>query len=103
MAGTYSSSTLLKASCDVDTREAIDIVDKLFWITMLILTPILGAGLVVGLTIAIFQSITQIQEMTLTFIPKMVAMVFILFYSLPWITQKVMDFTVEVFDLIIPP
>lgn len=87
----------------MDTREAIDIVNKLLYMTLLILMPILGAGLIVGLTIAIFQSITQIQEMTLTFIPKLIAMAFVLFYSLPWITQKVMDFTVEIFNKIVPP
>jgi flagellar biosynthetic protein FliQ len=57
----------------------------------------------VGLTVALFQSITQIQEMTLTFIPKMLAMVITLTYTISWMMHKVMDFTVEVFDLIIPP
>lgn len=87
----------------MDVREAIDIVNKLFYITMLVLAPILGAGLVIGLTIAIFQSVTQIQEMTLTFIPKMLAMVLVLYYYLPWMLQTIMDFTVEVFGKIIPP
>ena len=87
----------------MDTREAIDIVNKLLFLTLLILTPILGAGLIVGLTVAIFQSITQIQEMTLTFIPKLLAMTFVLFYSLPWITEKVKDYTIEIFNLIVKP
>lgn len=87
----------------MDAREAIDIVQKTFTITLMVLTPILGAGLLVGLTVAIFQSITQIQEMTLTFIPKMLAMVLVLYYSMSWMFQKVMDFTVEVFTLILNP
>ena len=87
----------------MDTREAIDIVNKLLFLTLLILTPILGAGLIVGLTIAIFQSITQIQEMTLTFIPKLLAMTLVIFYSLPWITEKIKDYTIEIFNLIIKP
>ena len=87
----------------MDARESIDIINKMFLITLQVLTPILGAGLIVGLTIAIFQSITQIQEMTLTFIPKMLAMLFIMYTTLPWMMQKVIDFTREVFALTIPP
>ena len=87
----------------MDARESIDIINKMFLITLQVLTPILGAGLIVGLTIAIFQSITQIQEMTLTFIPKMLAMLFIMYTTLPWMIQKIMDFTQEVFALTIPP
>lgn len=87
----------------MDVREAIDIVNKTFFITLQVLSPVLAAGLVVGLIIAIFQSITQIQEMTLTFIPKMIAMVFVLFYTMSWMIHKVMDFAVEVFNLIVSP
>ena len=87
----------------MDTREAIDIVNKMFLITLEVLTPILAAGLVVGLAVAIFQSITQIQEMTLTFIPKMLAMIVVMYYTMSWMFHKVMDYTVEVFNLIIPP
>jgi len=87
----------------MDVREAIDIVNKTFYITLQILSPVLAAGLIVGMIIAIFQSITQIQEMTLTFIPKMIAMVFVLFYTMSWMMHKIMDFTYEVFDLIVSP
>ena len=87
----------------MDTREAIDIINKMFLITLQVLTPTLAAGLIVGLTVAIFQSITQIQEMTLSFIPKMLAMVVVQYYTMSWMFHKVMDFTVEVFNLIIPP
>lgn len=86
----------------MDAREAIEIVNKTFFLALLVLTPVLGGGLIVGLTVAIFQSVTQIQEMTLTFIPKLLAMALILFYSLPWIVNVVMDFTVEVFGLMVP-
>jgi flagellar biosynthesis protein FliQ len=87
----------------MEPRDAIDIVNKTFYLALVVLTPILGAGLIVGLTVAIFQSVTQIQEMTLTFIPKMLAMALVLFYSLPWVMNMVMDFTYEVFALIVPP
>jgi flagellar biosynthetic protein FliQ len=87
----------------VDAREAIDIINKMFLVCLEVLTPILSVGLIIGLTVALFQSVTQIQEMTLTFIPKMLAMVITLAYTISWMMNKVMDFTYEVFELIIPP
>jgi len=87
----------------MDARDAIDIVNKTFYLTLLIMTPVLGVGLVVGLSVAIFQSVTQIQEMTLSFIPKLFAMALVLFYTMPWMLNIVMDFTKEVFALMVPP
>lgn len=87
----------------MDTRMAIDILDKTLYISLLIMTPLLGTGLIVGLTIAILQSITQVQEMTLTFIPKMLAVTAVMVYFMPWMIQVTMDFTVEVFNLMVKP
>ncbi len=87
----------------MDTRTAIDIVDKTFYVSLLIMSPLLGAGLIIGLIIAILQSITQVQEMTLSFVPKMIVVLFVMIWLLPWMTEKTMDFTVEVFNLIVPP
>ncbi len=58
--------------------------------------PMLVIGLVVGITISIFQAATQIQEMTLTFIPKIVAIFLALLISFPWIMDKMIAFTREV-------
>ena len=59
--------------------------------------PILGAGLLVGVLVGIFQAVTQIQEMTLTFVPKILVTVFVLMFAFPWMLQSMMDFTVELF------
>ncbi|NPB09146.1 MAG: flagellar biosynthesis protein FliQ [Thermodesulfobacteria bacterium] len=67
-------------------REAIEL-------TLLISMPMLLAGLVVGLVISIFQAVTQIQEMTLTFVPKIVAVLLALLVSFPWIMRKMITFT----------
>jgi flagellar biosynthetic protein FliQ len=52
---------------------------------------------VVGLAISLFQSITSIQEQTLTFVPKIVAMLVVAVVLLPWIVQRLIEFTTEMF------
>jgi len=54
--------------------------------------PILGAGMLVGLVISLIQSVTSIQDQTLTFVPKIVAMVLVTAVLLPWITLKLVEF-----------
>lgn len=74
-------------------REALTMV-------LLISSPLLIAALVVGVTISIFQAITSIQEMTLTFIPKIIAVALALLIFLPWMTNMAVDFTRHMFELI---
>ena len=76
-------------------QEAIDIARRAILITLLLASPMLGFGLIVGLMISILQAVTQINEMTLTFIPKIIAVMVALALFLPWIMQVVMSFTIE--------
>ena len=69
-------------------------------LTLMLAGPMLIAGLTVGLTVALFQAVTQIQEMTLTFIPKIVAVGLALLIFLPWMINLVTDFTRHMFELI---
>lgn len=69
-------------------------------LTLLVAAPMLGFGLVVGLLVSIFQAATQIQEMTLTFIPKIVAVAVALLFFLPWIVNKLVTFTSQLFNSI---
>ncbi len=62
--------------------------------------PMLLFGLVVGLAIALFQAVTQIHEMTLTFVPKILAVAAALVIFLPWMINKATDFARHMFDLI---
>ena len=57
-------------------------------------------ALVVGLLVSIFQAVTQIHEMTLTFIPKILAVAAVLSFLLPWTLQQLIDFTVNLFSSI---
>jgi flagellar biosynthetic protein FliQ len=60
--------------------------------------PILLAALVVGLIVSVFQAATQINEMTLTFIPKVVAVTACLLLLLPWMLERLMTFTIFLFE-----
>jgi flagellar biosynthetic protein FliQ len=66
-------------------------------ITILLSAPMLLAGLLVGLLVSIFQSATSINEMTLTFIPKMLAVAAALIFFFPWMMQTLVGFTVQMF------
>ncbi|MCU0601241.1 MAG: flagellar biosynthesis protein FliQ [Desulfobacterales bacterium] len=66
-------------------------------ITILLSAPMLLAGLLVGLLVSIFQSATSINEMTLTFIPKMLAVAAALVFFFPWMMQTLVGFTVQMF------
>jgi len=61
--------------------------------TLLVSAPMLGFGLITGLVISIFQAVTSIQELTLTFIPKILAVFLALFLFFPWIMRIMMSFT----------
>ena len=66
-------------------------------LTLMIALPLLGVGLGVGLIVSIFQAATQIQEPTLAFIPKIVSMFIALLIAFPWIMDKLLTFTREIF------
>ncbi len=69
-------------------------------ITLLVAAPMLGIGLLVGLSISIIQAVTQINEMTLTFIPKIIAVALSLMFFLPWIMRFLITFTRELYTSI---
>jgi flagellar biosynthetic protein FliQ len=69
-------------------------------LTLMISAPMLIFGLVIGLIISIFQAVTQIQEMTLTFVPKILAVAVALLVFLPWMINKMTDFARHMMELI---
>ena len=66
-------------------------------VTLLLAAPMLMVGLVVGIIISIFQAVTQIQEMTLTFVPKIVAVLGALIVALPWMINLLVTYTQDLF------
>ena len=71
---------------------------EVVWITLLISGPMLLAGLIVGLIVSIFQAVTQVHEMTLTFIPKILAVVAALVIFFPWMMRVLLNFTEKLFS-----
>lgn len=83
--------------------EAADIINVTrdgIWVLILVGAPIMITGLVVGLAVSFIQALTQIQETTLTFVPKLFTMLFVMALSLPYMLQKLQDFTADLFDKI---
>jgi flagellar biosynthesis protein FliQ len=77
----------------------IEVLKDVFWTTFMILLPILGVSLVVGIFISIFQAATSIQEMTLTFVPKLITTAIVIILLLPWIIDKMVAFTIRMFTM----
>lgn len=78
--------------------EALDVIDVMrdaLWVLMKISAPIMLVALVVGLAISLLQALTQIQEMTLTFVPKMIAIFLSLIMFMPFIIHQLQDFNEE--------
>ncbi len=63
--------------------------------TIMLIAPLIGTALVVGLIIGIFQAATSIQEQTLTFLPKMLAVLGVFIIAMPWMIQKLLTYTTE--------
>mgnify|MGYP000909127794 CR=1 FL=1 len=84
----------------MSANEAVVLFQKALWMALLMAAPMLLFGLVAGLIVSIFQAVTQIQEMTLTFIPKILAVVAALFLFLPWMIGQMVRYTLELYGRI---
>jgi len=80
--------------------NVLSIAQHALTLAVAISAPILGAGLVVGLVVSIFQAATQIHEMTLTFIPKILAVAAALTACGPWMVREVVGVTTVLFQSI---
>ncbi|MGD9573606.1 MAG: flagellar biosynthesis protein FliQ [Thermoleophilia bacterium] len=79
----------------MDQAQIMEIGAKAMWVTLQISLPILGVSLVVGLLVSIFQAVTQLQEPTLTFIPKILAVVVVIVVAGPWMMNTMLGYTLE--------
>jgi flagellar biosynthetic protein FliQ len=71
----------------------IDIGRQAMEVTILLAAPVLLASLVIGLIIAMFQAATQINEMTLSFVPKLMVVALVLIFAGPWMLRQIIGFT----------
>ena len=79
----------------MDFDSAIELGRNAFWMALVTATPILVIGLVVGLAISLFQAVTQLQEQTLTFAPKIAAMAVAAAILIPWIGNRMVEYAVQ--------
>ncbi len=77
----------------MDAQDAVDLGREAILIASVIAAPILISGMLVGLLIGLFQALTQIQEQTVAFVPKMLAMVLVLSFTMPWLFQQLIQYT----------
>ncbi|MBK9303285.1 MAG: flagellar biosynthesis protein FliQ [bacterium] len=82
------------------TETVVELGQLALKTTLLVAGPMLAAGMVVGLIISVFQAATHINEMTMTFVPKILAVFLVLIISLPWIIQQMTSFTLDIFERI---
>jgi len=81
--------------------EVLEIGREAMWVVLKVSGPIMLAGLLIGLAIALFQALTTIQEMTLTFVPKIFVIFFAVIVFLPFMMATVVEFGRSLFDRIV--
>lgn len=77
----------------MEPQTAIDLGRDAIMTSLLVSSPVLVVGMVVGLLIGLLQALTQIQDQTVSFVPKIVAMVLVLSLCLPWLVQHMLEYS----------
>lgn len=81
--------------------EVLQITQETLWVILKIGLPLMLAALVIGLIISFFQALTQIQEMTLSFVPKLVGIFGLMIVLMPFFGSVLYSFTLQIFDKIV--
>lgn len=81
----------------MNATDAVTLFKGALWMTIMLSAPMLVFGLVAGLVVSIFQAVTQIHEMTLTFVPKVLAVVVGLVLFLPWMLSQMIAYTTNLY------
>jgi flagellar biosynthetic protein FliQ len=84
----------------METTEVLEISRQAIFVLLKCSLPLMLVALVVGVVISLFQALTQIQEMTLSFVPKIVAIFIVMILLLPFILDTMRDFSAELFQKI---
>ena len=78
----------------MNMEQSIEILRQLIGTSLMVVSPILLGSLVVGLVVSLLQSVTSIQEQTLSFVPKLLAISLVIVLGAPWILRQLMQFTI---------
>jgi flagellar biosynthesis protein FliQ len=79
---------------------AIELLHRAVVMCLLVAAPLLVTSLLVGVVVSLVQALTQIQEQTLTFIPKLVAVATVMLFCLPWMIRELVEYLTRTFDLL---
>ena len=81
-----------------ETAALLSLIDRMLWVTALVAAPVLLACLAVGLVVGIIQAATSVNEQTLTFVPKILAMAGAAAFFIPWIATRMLEYAVQMFS-----
>ena len=84
----------------MESPDILDYARHGIWVLMLVSAPMLITALIVGLAVSLVQALTQVQESTLTFVPKLVAMLLVMMLAMPFMLQTLQDYGTKLFDRI---
>jgi flagellar biosynthesis protein FliQ len=87
----------------MSAETMMDILHQAMWVTIKVAMPILLIGLFIGVIISMIQAMTQIQEMTLTFVPKLIAIFFAIALLMPFMCTSLSTFSIDLFKRIAKP
>ncbi len=82
----------------MSSSEALDTIRQALTLMFVLAAPVLVTGLVVGLIVSLLQAMTQVQELTLSFVPKIAAMLIALMLTGPWMLQRLIEFSRQMFS-----
>ena len=81
----------------MDPQLAIDLIRGWIWLALMIATPVLGSGVVIGLMLGLFQALTQIQEQTIAIVMKIIVMVLVGALLFPWMVLKMTEHATDLY------
>ena len=79
----------------MNAELAIELIKNMIFLAIKLAAPLLVVGMIVGLAISLFQTVTSIQEQTLSFVPKALAIISVLIVALPWMLRTLMEYALE--------
>lgn len=79
----------------MDAQTVADLFRNAIWVAFLISAPVLATGMAVGLIVGLLQAVTQIQEQSLLFVPKVAVMVLVFLLTLPWVLTHLVEYSEE--------
>lgn len=81
----------------MNPQVVLDLYGQAFFLIVIMVGAVMMPSLLVGLLVSVFQAATQINEQTLTFLPRLIVTILVIIYLGPWLLQKLVDFTTQLF------